>query len=181
MGQAGKDGDQNLPLGIQGVDVFLLEHHGDSEGFKLSDRIQAIDRVAGETGNTFCVDNVNLPCLTIGNHTIEALAVFKARARYTFIGIQACHAQMGIFVDHGGVVAALCFITGFLVGGICRNAAVTRGTEDWKRSISITGECRGCFCSDYLDGHFLSRSFLSLPFRLQFFFPQEVAGFPSAL
>lgn len=58
--KAGHDGDQQFTLGVQGVDVFLLEIDLHTFFFQLSDSSEAVHGVTSEAADGFCDDEVHL-------------------------------------------------------------------------------------------------------------------------
>ena len=81
LGQAAHDRNEQLALGIQGEDVFLLEIHLNPCGLELSYRRKGIDRIPGEAADGFCKDQIDLPSHGRVYHGIESVAVLGAGSR----------------------------------------------------------------------------------------------------
>ena len=92
------DSNQQLTLGVQRPDVFLLKVNLHAFFFELTDCGQAVDRISGKAADRFGNDKVNLAVKGIGDHAFEALALF---------GVRACNALIGINTDELPIVAAL--------------------------------------------------------------------------
>ena len=77
LGQAGHDGDEQLPFAVQGVDILLLEVDLHAPLLQPADGGEAVHGIPGEAAHTFCDDEVDLSRQRIRNHAIEAVPILR--------------------------------------------------------------------------------------------------------
>ena len=122
--EAGHDGDQQFTFGVEGSDVLLFEEHLHPGVLQRAHGGQGVDGVAGEPGHALGDDQINLPGQGIGNHVLEAGAVFGGSSGDAFVGVNTCQLPPGMVGDVAGVVVDLRLIRGDLVLVIGGDAGV---------------------------------------------------------
>ena len=133
--RAGHDRNEQLALGVQRVDVFLLEVDLDALFLELAHGSQAVHGVAGEAGDGLGDDEVYLSRQCVGDHLVEAFAPFGIGAGDALVGVHPGERPVGPFLDVMGVVVHLRLIAGELfvaVGGdagVCRHPALLHGGD----------------------------------------------------
>ena len=145
------DGDEQLPLGIQGPDVFLLEKNLYALVLQLSHRGKAVYRVPCETAYALGDDKVDLPGKGICNHRLEALAFFGACRRYSFVRIYGYELPIVSALNVACVVIDLRLVACGLIfmvsgnAGISGNAAFLRAVYRCGRVSADGSRYRGYF------------------------------------
>ena len=115
LGQTGHDGEQQLALAVEGVDVLLLEEALAAGVLELADDGEAVHGVAGEAADGFGDDEVYLSIQGIRHHAVEAVPVLGVQAGDTLVRIDAHELPVGVGLDVLGVVVHLGLIAGILL------------------------------------------------------------------
>ena len=87
LGNAGHDGEAQLPIVVPGVDVVVDEDHPDAQAFQLPGVFQSVHRVSGEAGYLFGEDQVEPSQLSLGDHAVERLSLAGAGAGNALVGV----------------------------------------------------------------------------------------------
>ena len=107
LGKAGHDGDHQLSLAVQSIDVLLFKRDPDPFFLQLPDGGQAVHRVPGEAADAFCNNPVDLPSQRIRDQPVKALPTGGGGGRNTVIRIQARVFPLRVVPDQAAVIVAL--------------------------------------------------------------------------
>ena len=116
LGHAGQDGNDELAVGVHGVDILGLEENVHAFGLELMDGVQGIDGVAREAADTFDDNHIDLARKGVVDHAVEVVALFQAGAGKALIGVDLDELPVRVLVDQLGVVVDLGLIAGQLLG-----------------------------------------------------------------
>ena len=120
LSESAHHGDQDLAVGLQGVDILLLEDDRDPHGAEGPDIVEAVHGVPGEAGNGFDQDQVDLTLPALADHPQEGGALGGGGARDAFVRENPGHGPLRIRHDLIRVVVLLGLVAGELllvVGG----------------------------------------------------------------
>ena len=92
--------------------------------FQLSDVIQAIYCVSGESADGFGNKHINLSIHAVLNHLMELFPMFCRGCTDTVIGIDSSKDPFRIPVNNFLIMCNLCLIAGCLFFRICGNTAI---------------------------------------------------------
>ena len=90
------DGDQQLTLAVQRVNVFLFKPNLHAPVLQLANRGEAIDSVAGKTADRFCDNQVNLSGERIRDHPLETLTALGVDRRDPLVRKYIDHAVLAV-------------------------------------------------------------------------------------
>ena len=124
LGNARHDDQTKLAVGIQGVDVVILEEHAHIVLQQLLGVLDAVQGGAGKTGDFLGDDKVKQPRLGIPDHTIEIISPLGAGAGDALIDVPRHKGPVGFALDQLGVILHLVFQGVQLFILICRNTGV---------------------------------------------------------
>ena len=102
--------DEEFTFRVDGVDVLLLEDHGDAKAPQLTGVADGIQRISGEAGDRFGKDHVDLALSALADHTQEILAPTGGGSRDALIRENIHHCPLWIFHDLFCVEGFLVFI-----------------------------------------------------------------------
>ena len=139
------DCHQNFSLGIQCIDILLLEEHRDVHVFQLTRIFQAIDGVSGKTADRLGKNHIDLSSFAVLDHPVEAFSLGCVGAGNTVVGIDLNHLPFGITFDVVGVMLDLHLVAGLLLFILCRNTAVCSYS-------CLLDLCSRLLCSDGASG-----------------------------
>ena len=131
LGKARHDCDQHFALGIHRVDGLLFEVDRDVLVLELADVLEAVEGVAGKTGDRFSDDHVDVPGHALVDHAVEFVALLCVGAGDAVVRKNASQHPFWILLDVLGVVSDLRIVAGFLLVGIRADAAVGCDGELW--------------------------------------------------
>ena len=80
---------QDLTLGIHGVNVFLFKVHGNILFLQLADVFQAVQGIARKPADGFGYHHINVACHTLVNHAVEFLALLGVGAGNAVVYVNA--------------------------------------------------------------------------------------------
>ena len=124
LGQGTHDGDEQLALGIEGPDVFLLKVHLDAVILELPDGCQAVDRIPGETADGFRNDEVDFARQRVPDHRIEPFTMFRIRRRDTFVRVHPCELPVIPALYIMSIIVDLRLVARHLIGMVRRYTGV---------------------------------------------------------
>ena len=75
LGEGTGEGDSQLTVLLQRIDVFLLEDDCDAKLFERPDIVEAVHRVAGEAGNRLGQDHIDFLLAAVPDHPHEVLTL----------------------------------------------------------------------------------------------------------
>ena len=110
---------------IDGVDVLLLEDHGDAQVPQLAGVLDHVQGVPGEAGQGFCQDEIDPALAALANHLLELFSALDGGACDAFIRKHRCHGPLGILRDFLGVIGPLGLVAGELLLVVSGDAAVS--------------------------------------------------------
>ena len=96
LSQAAHDGDQQLALAVEGVDVLLLEKALAAVLLQLAVGRQAVHRVAGKPTDGLGDDQIDLSGQCVRDHLIEAVPVPGGHGADTLIGVDLYEVPVGM-------------------------------------------------------------------------------------
>ena len=76
LGEGPGEGDSQLTVLLQRIDVFLLEDDCDAELLERPDVVETVHRVAGEAGDRLGQDHIDFLLTAVPNHPHEVLTLF---------------------------------------------------------------------------------------------------------
>ena len=121
--------DEEFTFRVDGVDVLLLEDHGDAKAPQLTGVADGIQRISGEAGDGFSKDHVDLALSALTDHTQEILTPAGGGSRDALIREDIHHCPLRIFHDLFGVEGFLVFVAGQLLLITGGDAAVGGNTQ----------------------------------------------------
>ncbi|MPM63760.1 hypothetical protein SDC9_110643 [bioreactor metagenome] len=107
--QGAHDGNQQLTLGVHGVNILFFEEHFDALIFQLANRRQCVDRVSCKAGDALRNDQIDLSRQRVRYHAIETVALFRVRAGDALVGIHFDHRPVWVSGDLAGIIIDLRF------------------------------------------------------------------------
>ena len=120
LGEGGVERNEELTFRMNGVDVLLLEDHGDAETSQLTGIADGIQRVSGEAGDRLGEDHIDLALPALADHAKELLAPAGGGSCDALICEDVHHRPIRILHDLLGVERFLVLIAGqllFITGG----------------------------------------------------------------
>ena len=126
LGESPVQGDQKLALRVDGVDVLLLEDHWDTQAPQLPGEVEGVHGVAGEAGDGFSQDHVDLPLPALADHPQELLPLTGGGAGDALVREHPGHGPARFLHDLLGVVGELIVIAGELLLAVRGHPAVGR-------------------------------------------------------
>ena len=75
LGEGTGEGDSQLTVLLQRIDVFLLEDDCDAKLFERPDIVEAVHRIAGEAGDRFGQDDIDFLLAAVPDHPHEVLTL----------------------------------------------------------------------------------------------------------
>ena len=129
LGKGAHHGDEHLTVHLQGIDVLLLEDHGDTQGAQGADVVEAVHRVPGEAGDGLDQHQVDLLLTASADHPLELRPLLGRSAGDALIREDPRHGPLGIGHDLVGVVGLLGLVAGELLLIIRGHPAVSRDTQ----------------------------------------------------
>ena len=127
--EGGVERDEEFTFRIDGVDVLLLEDHGDAKAPQLTGVADGIQRISGEAGDRFGKDHVDLALSALADHTQEILTPAGGGSRDALIREDIHHCPLRIFHDLFGVEGFLVFVAGQLLLITGGDAAIGGNTQ----------------------------------------------------
>mgnify|MGYP000330999002 CR=1 FL=1 len=121
--------EKHFSVHIQRIDIFFFKEDANAELPKNSSVVDTIERIAGESLNGFCQNEVDLFLFALTDHPQELCALFCRRAGNAFVREDARHRPFFVGHDFVGVVFALRFIAAGLFFFLGRDAAVRRDAK----------------------------------------------------
>ena len=119
MGEGTGEGDPQLAVLLQRIDIFLLENNADSEVLQLSGIHQTVLRISGKTADGFCYDKVYLTSLAVCDHLFELFPFLCICTRDPLICINTGHFIILMLIDIFCIILDLCLKTMELVFLVC--------------------------------------------------------------
>ena len=104
---AGHDGEAQLGILVERVDVVVLEENADAGGKQLARVADAVERVAGKTRDFLGENKVEFVVLCVLHHALEVVALAGRHAGQTFVDIAVDKRPCRIAGDIVAVVANL--------------------------------------------------------------------------
>ena len=120
LGEGGVERNEEFAFRVDGVDVLLLEDHGDAETSQLTGIADGIQRVSGEAGDRLGEDHIDLALPALADHAKELLAPAGGGSCDALVREDVHHRPIRILHDLLGVVRFLVLIAGqllFITGG----------------------------------------------------------------
>ena len=107
LGDAGHDGQAQLAVLVQGVDVVILKEHPDTRVQQFAGVLDGVQSVTGETGDLLGDDEVKESGAAVLYHAVEVFALFGGGGRQALINVALHIGPVGIFSDQAFVVLNL--------------------------------------------------------------------------
>ena len=126
LGEGPVQGDQELALRVDGVDVLFLEDDWDTQAPQLPGEVEGVHGVAGEAGDGFSQNHVDLPLPALADHPQELLPLAGGGAGDALVREYPGHRPARFLHDLLGVVGELIFIAGELLLAVRGHPAVGR-------------------------------------------------------
>ena len=126
---AGHDGEAQLGVLVERVDVVVLEENAYACGKQLARIADAVERVAGKTGDLLGEDEVEFVVLRVLHHALEVVALARRHAGQTFVDIAVDERPGRVAGDIVAVVANLVVERIELFIAVGRNARVKGHAE----------------------------------------------------
>ena len=126
---AGHDGESQLGILVERVDVVVLEENADAGGKQLARVADAVERVAGKTSDLLGENKVEFVVLRVLHHALKVVALARRHAGQTFVDIAVDERPCRIAGDIVAVVADLVVERVELFIAVGRNARVKGHTE----------------------------------------------------
>ena len=137
LGEGAVEGEQELALPGDGVEVLLLENDRDAQLAQFTGVFDGVQRVPGKAGEGFGEDEVDPAPPALADHPLEFLPAADGRAGFALVGEHVRHDPVRIFCDFFGVVALLRLVAGELLLVIGGDAAVGGDTELLFHGLSL--------------------------------------------
>ena len=112
--------NEEFAFRVDGVDVLLLEDHGNAETSQLTGIADGVQRISGEAGDRLGEDHIDLALPALTNHAKELLAPTGGGSCDALIRENVHHRPIRILHDLLGVERFLVLIAGqllFITGG----------------------------------------------------------------
>ena len=113
-----EDGGQEFPAHLGCVNVLFLEADAYPEALQQADGFQAVDGVAGETGDGFAEHLVDKAPPAVGDKPLELGTILGGGAGDPFVGVEVDKGPFLLGGDVGGVIPHLSHERVQLIGGI---------------------------------------------------------------
>ena len=126
---AGHDGEAQLGVLVERVDVVVLEENAYACGKQLARIADAVERVAGKTGDLLGEDEVEFVVLRVLHHALKVVALARRHAGQTFVDIAVDERPGRVAGDIVAVVANLVVERIELFIAVGRNARVKGHAE----------------------------------------------------
>ena len=110
LGDTGHDRGQDFALAVRCQNVLLLEQNAYPLCLQLSDVLEAVQRVAGETRDAFGNDHLYFARHAVRDHAVEFGTLGCSRPAQSFVGVNACQGPFGVTFDVSLIMAALGFV-----------------------------------------------------------------------
>lgn len=110
LGEGGVERNEEFTFRINGVDVLLLEDHGDAEASQLTGIADGIQRVSGEAGDRLGEDHIDLALPALADHAKELLAPAGGGSCDALVREDVHHRPIRILHDLLGVEGFLVLI-----------------------------------------------------------------------
>ena len=114
LGESPVEGDEELALRVDGVDVLFLEDDGDAQAPKLPGVVEGIHCVPGKAGDRFRQDQVDLPLAALADHAQKFLPFGGRGAGDPLVREHARHGPARLLHDFLCIVAELISVAGEL-------------------------------------------------------------------
>ena len=124
LGEGAVEGDEKFALRVDGVDVLLLEDHGDAQVPKLSGVLDHVQGVPGEAGQGFRQDEVDPALAALADHLLELFAALHRSSGDALVRKHRGHGPLGVLCDFLGVIGPLCLVACELLLVVGGDAAV---------------------------------------------------------
>ena len=124
LGEGSVEGDEEFALRVDGVDVLLLEDHGDAQVPQFAGVLDDVQGVSGEAGEGFGQDEVDPAHPALSDHLLELLPALDGGAGDALVRKHRGHGPLGILRDLLGIIGSLGLVTGELLLVVGRHAAV---------------------------------------------------------
>ena len=82
-----QNGKQHFGGGTGGIQIVFIKKNVYAKFLESSDILQAVHRVTGKAGNTFCNDIVYFPGFAVSNHPLELHTFFSGRTTQALVCI----------------------------------------------------------------------------------------------
>ena len=102
----GEDGQHQLSLGAQRVDVLFFEVHVHTQPLQLPDGLQQRDRVTRQTREALRNDHIDFTVAAGGHHALEVLPIFLGPGQ-RLVRVHTAVDPAGVVIDQVAVVADL--------------------------------------------------------------------------
>ena len=87
LSDAGHDGQPQLRVLVEGVDVVVLEEHAHPGGQQLPGVLDGVQGVSGKAGDLLGDDQVEQPCLGVLHHPMEVVPLFGGGRRQALVNV----------------------------------------------------------------------------------------------
>ena len=115
LGEGGVERNEELAFRINGVDVLLLEDHGDAETSQLTGIADGVQRISGEAGDRLGENHVDFALPALADHAKELFAPAGGGSCDTLVREDVHHRPIRILHDLLGVEGFLILIAGQLL------------------------------------------------------------------
>ena len=139
LGQTGHDGDEQLPLGVEGHDVFFLEEALTAGLLQLADGGQAVHGISRKAAHTLGHNQVDFSGKGIPDHAVEAVPALGVDGADALIGVDLHEVPVGILLNEPGVVIYL----GFIGGELFFTVRGDTGISGYPAANPLLGGCFG--------------------------------------
>ena len=123
---AGHDGEAQLGVLVERVDVVVLEKNADACGKQLARVADAVECISGETGDLLGEDEVKFVVLRVLHHALKVVALARGHAGKTLVNVAVDERPCRVAGDIVAVVADLVVERVELLVAVGRNARVKR-------------------------------------------------------
>ena len=142
LGEGTGEGDSQLTVLLQRIDVFLLEDDCDAKLFERPDIVEAVHRIAGEAGDRFGQDDIDFLLAAVPNHPHEVLTLLGRGSGDALVCKDSGHRPCGVGHDFIGIVLFLHLIAVCLILLFGGDSAVSPcGCSGCRSSLPL------CWCS----------------------------------
>ena len=101
------DGQAKFGILIQCDDVIILKIHAHAAAVQVSGVLQGVERVSCEARDFLCYDEVEHPCLRIGDHFVEVSQLLCGDAGESLIYVAGDESSQSVAFDKVFVVGNL--------------------------------------------------------------------------
>ena len=129
LGEGSVEGDQELALWVDRIDILLLKNYWDSQTSQLPGIIEGVHGVSGEAGDGLGQDHIDLSLAALADHPQKFLPLIGGSPRDALICKHTGHGPVRFLHDFLRVVGELVLIAGDLLLTVGGHPAVGRDPQ----------------------------------------------------